>query len=259
MGPGPAGYLPADHTSVGYQPQSTRRTSPRPVFEKAPRSKSLKKAARHAVPGPGAYKARGFVGKQHESTKITAPVFSLKGREVFGSTVTSEAASFPGPGTYKTDDIKKQHSKHTTGPTYSFTEATGDGKTRNATPGPGAYKARVSMGTQLLSKDENGCAYSFDRADVNLDEAGENGAELAYVKVSALGKQPQSTRTTLPAWRFGTSHRTEMARKGKGPGPGSYSARGAMGKQLRSNRKSAPACSMSGREKFGSPWHTRRN
>lgn len=260
-GPGPAGYKPANHTSIGNQPQSTRATSPRPVIGTSARGgRPIRKE--NIIPGPGAYKKKGFLGTQYDSERVTAPLFSVRGREKFGSTVDGESGSFPGPGAYKTADIKKGHSKHRNGPKFSFAASTIDHKVHSSTPGPGTYKSVSSLGKQLLSQNPKACIYSFARArkaalSNNEEDGGGGGGDSSYAKVNAIGKQPQSTRPSLPAWRFGTSTRTTK-RQNRYPGPGSYRNTNAIGKQKLSHKPTAPSCSMAGRERFGSPWYTRR-
>ena len=114
------------------------------------------------------------------------------------------------------------------------------------------------MGKQLLSQNPKSCIYSFSRAKNRSNNDSDDGKkETSYAKVNAIGRQPQSTRASLPAWRFGTSNR-KPERQNANPGPGAYKNTNAIGRQKLSHKPSAPSCTMAGRERFRSPWHTRR-
>jgi hypothetical protein len=253
-GPGPAFYSTCDQTSLNQQPQSTRRTSPRPVFGTTPRSQRTKK--RSAVPGPGSYKSKDSIGRQHDSRKESAPLFTLRSRETFGSTANPK--DVPGAGTYQTGEMRKANSKHPTGPQYSFARSKAEQLVRSTTPGPGTYKSNSSLGQQLLSQKAKSGDYVFGKSDrTQALPTNQAESEDSYAKVDAVGKQRQSTKQTLPAWQFGTSTRPSN-RMNHNPGPATYRAPRSIGRQGQSQKKSAPSCSMSGREKFGSPWHTRR-
>ncbi|RLO05678.1 hypothetical protein DYB28_006553 [Aphanomyces astaci] len=70
---------------------------------------------------------------------------------------------------------------------------------------------------------------------------------------SACGDQVDSRKRTAPTTCFGTSSRPRDAGDGsQSPGPGAYQVPTAIGKPVLSTMKTAAACSISGREKFGS-------
>lgn len=68
---------------------------------------------------------------------------------------------------------------------------------------------------------------------------------------SSCGTQVDSRKSTAPNPSFGTSVRPKLLPQGdKVPGPGAYQIPSSLGKAI--TTPSAPACAMSGREKFGS-------
>ncbi|CAK4085276.1 unnamed protein product [Aphanomyces euteiches] len=70
---------------------------------------------------------------------------------------------------------------------------------------------------------------------------------------SSCGEQVDSRKRTAPTTCFGTSSRPKDPGDGnKSPGPGAYQVPTTIGKPVVSTIRSAPACSISGREKFGS-------
>jgi len=95
-GPGPGGFTGL--SSVGAQATSTRRTNHGFGFGSNPRSKlSMNNSD---MPGPGAYGCVSSIGSTFDSTKPSAPQFTMRAREAFGSTVDkNKAMREPGPGT----------------------------------------------------------------------------------------------------------------------------------------------------------------
>lgn len=77
------------------------------------------------------------------------------------------------------------------------------------------------------------------------------GTSFADVK-SACGDQVDSRKVTAPYTVFGTSSRPRTTAGDKSPGPGAYQIPSSIGKPVLSTMHMAPACSISGREKFGS-------
>lgn len=77
------------------------------------------------------------------------------------------------------------------------------------------------------------------------------GTSFADVK-SSCGDQVDSRKVTAPVTVFGTSTRPRTTTGDKSPGPGAYQIPSSIGKPVLSTMQVAPACSISGREKFGS-------
>ncbi|KAJ0399111.1 hypothetical protein ATCC90586_009362 [Pythium insidiosum] len=69
---------------------------------------------------------------------------------------------------------------------------------------------------------------------------------------SSVGEQVDSRKVTAPVTVFGTSTRPQTTSGNKSPGPGAYQVPSSIGKPVLSTMVAAPACSISGREKFGS-------
>lgn len=69
---------------------------------------------------------------------------------------------------------------------------------------------------------------------------------------SSCGDQVDSRKVTAPVTVFGTSTRPRTTNGAKSPGPGAYQIPSSIGKPVLSTMQQAPACSISGREKFGS-------
>lgn len=77
------------------------------------------------------------------------------------------------------------------------------------------------------------------------------GTSFADVK-SSCGDQVDSRKVTAPVTVFGTSTRPRTITGDKSPGPGAYQIPSSIGKPVLSTMQVGPACSISGREKFGS-------
>ncbi|KAF0715263.1 Aste57867_3477 [Aphanomyces stellatus] len=70
---------------------------------------------------------------------------------------------------------------------------------------------------------------------------------------SSCGEQVDSRKRTAPTPIFGTSSRPKDPGDGsKSPGPGAYQVPSAISRPVLSTMVTAPACSIAGREKFGS-------
>jgi hypothetical protein len=220
------------------------------------------------APGPGSYKRHAAVGVQVESTKSSLPSYSLRGRETFGSTFDVERAkNDPGPGQYKIN-VNPQRERF---PVHSFPRSA-QRRTRrqDKTPGPGSYKAQSSIGKQTNSKNRIDPSFSFRRAprdersrEGDAGEPIESSASTIltfpptvknYVRVNAFGSQKDSTRQSMPSWKFGTGLREREQRARKQPGPGQYKSPQACGRQGSSKKKTAPSCTFGSRQKFGSPY-----
>ncbi|RLN82808.1 hypothetical protein BBJ28_00015703 [Nothophytophthora sp. Chile5] len=69
---------------------------------------------------------------------------------------------------------------------------------------------------------------------------------------SSCGEQVDSRKVTAPVTVFGSGTRPRTTSGAKSPGPGAYQIPSSIGKPVLSTMAQAPACSISGREKFGS-------
>ncbi|KDO23792.1 hypothetical protein SPRG_11222 [Saprolegnia parasitica CBS 223.65] len=84
--------------------------------------------------------------------------------------------------------------------------------------------------------------------------AGAAPLHTAYDDIkSSCGDQVDSRKRTAPTTCFGSSSRAQGHSDGsKSPGPGAYQVPTSLGKPVLSTMRTAPACSVAGREKFGS-------
>ncbi|KAG7376443.1 hypothetical protein PHYPSEUDO_013399 [Phytophthora pseudosyringae] len=74
---------------------------------------------------------------------------------------------------------------------------------------------------------------------------------------SSCGEQVDSRKVTAPVTVFGSGTRPRTTTGSKSPGPGAYQIPSSIGKPVLSTMAQAPACSISGREKFGSTSDTK--
>lgn len=74
-----------------------------------------------------------------------------------------------------------------------------------------------------------------------------------YDGFSSFGRQQTAEFNSSPSWGFGTSsNRPRSSKTASAPGPGAYKTISTIGSVPMSKFISAPACSLRGREKFGS-------
>lgn len=266
-GPGPASFSGA--SSIGRQHLSNRRSESPIVFG---RGTDAALGMRHAgAPGPGTYDRTGALGAQRESQFKTGKSYSMRSRVKFGAFVdTKSAAKGPAPGRYEVRAGVTQvvNLKERTPAAFSFSYAKrdgsgkGSGRGQPAAPGPGAYRNRHhAIGRQTLSQRKNIAVHGFRRRR-RFDRpksAGEGVGAEHFANVESLGRQVSSRWKTSQSHgfaadgRFRDGSQRELRRV---PGPGKYShSRGqALGKQVRSQFKSAPVAHLSGRTAFGNPF-----
>ena len=130
-------------------------------------------------------------------------------------------------------------------------------------PGPGSYAVMQSMGHQALSTKEDGMAVGFAKAErksmvpPGLSEVGpgEYGPFPA-----ACEPQVESKKSNPGFIKFGTGYRrggglTKKDLSEPSPGPGSYYLPGGVGTKAKGSPfRDSPQATISGRNKFGSPW-----
>ena len=214
-------------------------------------------------PGPGAYPIKSTLGKVFESNLNNPLKFSLRGRTKFGDpnekTMNKTAAAEPGPGQYNL------YGKFLGGETPRVTAFPKGAIPKEKSflgPGPGSYKVLESMGKQVLSSKPGAVVpgFSKEKRKGMANTSSEVGPGDYLPGPAACEPQVLSSRPTCATIKFGTGYR-----KGKGlvkrdlsepaPGPGSYSLPGGVATKTRgSPYRDSPAATMSGRNKFGSPW-----
>lgn len=167
-----------------------------------------------------------------------------------------DAAKGPGPGAHSINSrsMGKQVLSGTDSlPSYSF----GTGPARVYTKqqhrvGPGAYKMPSSVGQQVSSQNETsgrtkfGNALQRPRAE-NINPTGPGEYKIG----STIGRQELSTRSSEPKWKFGTSQRPKPYAASATMRAVLQPAGSSMGRQARARSRTAPSCSLSGRETFG--------
>ena len=127
-------------------------------------------------------------------------------------------------------------------------------------PGPGSYTPTTHLSETLLSTQENPRRVKFGtgkRPPLLQTSTADVGPGQYNVNRAAVGKQIVSTMDNSAAYSFSVVGRKKAAigarmNHDSVPGPGLYKLRPAVGKQVVSTLRSAPRCSMSGRNKFGS-------
>ena len=215
-------------------------------------------------PGPGAYPIKSTLGKLPESTINNPLEFSLRGRTKFGDpnekVMSKTTKGDPGPGQY---DLYGKFLGGTNPREIVFPKGKEQKEKSFMGPGPGSYAVAESMGKQCLSTKPGAVVPGFSKAERPSMEV-KSGAETGpgEYKPGPAACEPQviSTRPTCATIKFGTGYR-----KGKGlqkrdlsepaPGPGSYSLPGGVATKAKgSPYRDSPAATMSGRNKFGSPW-----
>jgi hypothetical protein len=219
-----------------------------------------------AAPGPGAYTIKTTVlGDVPQSSIRSAPQFSLRSREKFGNpmlkAVDPTTMLEPGPGHYKARVVNPQED---CAPKFSFPKSSHPREKSKLAPGPGAYQLKPSVGRQVLSTKKSTEGTDFGRGDrpplLQMSTAdvgpGEYGCGIA-----ACTKQVDSRKSTCSMPKFGTGTRNQAAIGARManddiPGPGNYMLPPALAGSGTAAYpfKSAPKPSMSGREKFGSPF-----
>lgn len=216
-------------------------------------------------PGPGAYTIKTTMGKLMESNIHSPCQFSLRGRTKFGDpnekTMSKTAGNEPGPGSYDLSGkfIFGIDPRATVFPKGQMPRDKG-----GMSPGPGSYEPLKSMGKQFLSTKPGAPEQALAKAErpglvpPGTTDIGPGQYPRAYIP--SCEPQIESTKVTCPSLKIGTGYK-----KGGGivrplliepsPGPFSYTLPGGIGTRAKgSPYRDAAAATMSGRNKFGSPW-----
>lgn len=209
-------------SAIGPQPESQYHSSLATGFGTSTRS--IKYG--NKVPGPGTYAHEGGIGKMTESKRPT------DARPVFGTSTRDGQAKV-----WLDEELMKVEA----------------GKN---TPGPNSYKTPGSVGKQSDSKYSSLPAWKQSTAQRFNEKDGTRdfpGAGTYGLGTNAVGKQPLSTRTTLPMAKIGTSNRDgaakvfiskEHEKSGYGklsPGPTTAKQIDSFGIQTLSIKKSNPS------------------
>ena len=228
---------------VKSQPEIGFGTSARPSLVEGP----------SGGPGPGSYPMKSTLAKVPESTLPNPLKFSLRGRTKFGDpnekTMNKSASAEPGPGAY---DLQGRFVSGTNSRKVAFPKGDPPKDKAALGPGPGSYECAQSMGKQALSTKVGMPIPGFPkepRPGLAFKGASDVGPGDYGPGAAACEPQHLSQRRSCATVKFGTGYR-----RGKGlvkqdlsepsPGPGAYTL----------PKFKTPAATMSGRNKFGSPW-----
>jgi hypothetical protein len=204
-------------------------------------------------PGPGSYPIKSTLGVVPESHIPNPLKFSLRGRTKFGDpnekTMSKTSGNLPGPGAY---DLTGKFISGTNPRAAGFPKGDPPKSKAAQGPGPGSYECAQAMGKQPLSTKPGACIPVFPKEPrPGLAFKGASDVGPGDYKPTSAACEPQvlSQRKTCATVKFGTGYR-----KSKGlvkqdlaepsPGPGSYTL----------PKFKTVAATMSGRNKFGSPW-----
>ena len=241
---------------------ATKHSSPSYQFGSAIRPR-LSEA--EPTPGAGAYSIKTTIlGNVPDSKIHSAPQFSLRSREKFGNpmlrALDAETARQPGPGWYTP---KQVNPKDDNAPKYSFPKGHFIKDKARLSPGPGAYVIPSSVGKQVLStkSNNNGMGFGQGERPPLLRVHNDVGPGEYGVGISACKKQVDSRKKTSGFVKFSRCARdkaTSTSAKDEEealPGPGTYQLPpGLCGGGSSYPFRAAPKASLSGREKFGSPF-----
>jgi hypothetical protein len=235
-GPGPI-YLPRGVGGIGVQNLSTLSTQPRILIGTAPRWASSKNADQG--PGPGAYEVKAQKG----------PSYSIRSREKFGSQMNTTKGEVPGPGTHKRLETGMTRKKNA--PAYSLKPRRVITSTADFTPAPGHTQHIASASEkQVLSTKSNLPSMKFGTGGRDSKEempsTGDIGPGEYRPNFQSISDYPNVPGYTMAGrWKPIKGNRIE---------PELRMLPAGIGKQVSSTIRSAPAFSMSGRTKFGSPY-----
>lgn len=214
-----------------------------------------------ATPGPGTYSTKTVtLGPVMQSTVKSQPSYSLRGREKFGNpmlkAVDPTTTLEPGPGHYRPRIVNPIESH---APEFSFPKSSWMRDKNMMAPGPGAYRSATSVGSQVLSTKRNAlkCEFGTSNRPPLLLVSTEVGPGQYSAPPDACDKQTDSRKKTVPMVKFGKGARGSIITMSteNAPGPGDYNLQPALcGGGSSYTMRSAPKCSMSGRNKFGSPF-----
>ena len=209
---------------------------------------------------------RSMFGVQPLSHRRSGPAFGMGSStrdtraKVFisqqHSKSTAGASPGPGAGYALNGSVGRQAlSRRKSAPSSVFGTANRfTHETRASSPGPGAYGARGSFGTQASRRSEPSVGFgSAGRAHFSKVYVSEEHQKslhginspgpLSYKLKSTVGKQEDSRKASPPAWAFGGEGRFRydyVRRAALQPGPGAYNLLQSVGRQVASTSPSAP-------------------
>ncbi|CAM9167508.1 unnamed protein product, partial [Sphacelaria rigidula] len=215
------------------------------------------------APGPGAYQLKSTMFVYPSSVIRSPPSYTMRGREKFGSpdlkAIDRTCQMEPGPGHYKIAIVNPQEDH---APKYTFPKDVGPTAREKGhrAPGPGHYNIPTGVGKQVLStkRSHNGVGFGTgNRPDLLVQSTADVGPGEYTVPGATGERQIDSRKCSNGGAKFSKAPR--MGKRGSledvAPGPGNYRLPpGICGRGAASPYRSAPAATLSGREKFGSPF-----
>jgi len=215
-------------------------------------------------PGPGAYPIKTTMAKLAESHIKSPCQYTLRSRTKFGDpnerSLSKTSANEPGPAQY---DLQGKFASGRNPRKSAFPKG-GQMKERGAMgPGPGSYQPIMSMGKQVLSTKTGSVQLVFPKAarpSMAVPGASDVGPGEYNPPPAACEPQITSNRPTCATIKFGEGYKpgqngNRFDFSEPSPGPGAYVLPGGVATLTKgSPYRNSPAISLSGRNKFGSPW-----
>jgi hypothetical protein len=217
------------------------------------------------TPGPGTYAIKTTMKRTIISDYVSPPAFSIRSRQKFGDpnerSLNKHSALEPGPGHYNLDAKFVNPAK---APEYTFPKASQMTDKSMLAPAPGAYEPLNTFGKQIISTKESSPEIGFLQAPrPSLVQPGaiavgpgEYGAPPA-----ACARQVESKKRSCATVKIGggfqkvKGYTKKVTLDEPSPGPGSYVLPGGIATQQKGTPfRNSAKISLSGREKFGSPF-----
>lgn len=219
-------------------------------------------------PGPGSYVIKTTMKKTILSNIHSPESFSLRSRHKFGDpnerALSKTSANEPGPASY---DLNGKFIGGNHAPEYSFPKGSHPHDKSSLSPAPGAYECIGAFGPQPLSTKKKAKEVLFPKAPrPSLGQVG--GSEVgpgAYgPPPAACAPQVESRKRTCASLKIGTGYKKGLSNASgdnfipldePSPGPGAYNLPGGVATQQKGTPfKNSAKFSLSGRERFGSPF-----
>jgi len=214
--------------------------------------------SRKGTPGPGAYKRPASCGSQMDSSRQSYPAFSFgtfKGPPASNELETVKIMKddkSPGPGSYKSPSgLRVQATSHRrSAPAASIGGREKFGSllsNESVGTGPAAFAFANKNPLQLITQPQS-----------PICRFGTSQRKESYIKTPGPGNYPVAdmnyTRSRAPTYSMGSGpQRLPVAyRRAEQNGPGRCRSDHAVGKQIKSNQRSAPSHSFGSRTKYRS-------
>ena len=271
-------------SQLGNQTESGKRSAPSVGFGTASRfgteaqfitKEHSKQLMVSWTPGPGQYQAKSSVGNQVYSEKKSAAGFGFGTSQRFNEAVQEQKRqrNLPAPGTYRANSSMghQVNSTQSTGAQVQFGNSLRSQVVVEKgfeqqffgleSPGPALYSLQDSQTNFKDNKDGKGMhstGPSFGTDPRATDPKKKNHAEVRAAQVpgpgnyptpSAFGPQSASNFPSKPQFGFSTLDRSKERRLAGGRGD-SHARSSSIGKQMQSEKKSAPRFTFGSQGRF---------